>query len=177
VASAAVSCPVLPEGGFLTIWQSQPALQAALGCPFEPHPRQTPAAWPVQTAYQTFEGGALLWSDHIAWYVQPVIYALYADNSYQRFDDTFDPAVDPAGGETAANGRVAPALGFGKVWRDQPGVQERLGWPAAPEQAGEGYFQLFQGGEMIWLSQTGQTYVFLAEPGQVQIFNVPFSPN
>lgn len=175
-ALAATACSVLPEGGFLTLWQSQPELQAALGCPFEPHPRQPPAAWPVQTSYQPFERGALIWSDHLGWYAQPVIYALYEDDTYQRFDDTFDPATDPAGGEQAGSGQLAPALGFGKVWREQPAVQERLGWPTAPEQSGEGYFQMFNDGEMLWLSQTNRTYVFLAEAGEVKVFEIPFNP-
>jgi hypothetical protein len=128
----------------------------------------------VLTSYQAFERGALLWSDHLAWYAQPVIYTLYEDGTYQRFDDTFDPAIDPAGGAPAGEGRVEPALGFGKVWREQPALQERLGWPTAPEQPGEGYFQMFHGGEMIWLSPTNKTYVFLAERGKVQVFEVPF---
>jgi hypothetical protein len=36
---------------------------------------------------------------------------------------------------------------------------------------------MFNGGEMIWLSQTNRTYAFLAGPGEVEIFEVPFDPN
>jgi hypothetical protein len=36
---------------------------------------------------------------------------------------------------------------------------------------------MFTGGEMVWLSQTNQTYIFLAGPGEVQVFNVPYNSN
>ncbi|MFQ5594840.1 MAG: hypothetical protein ACE5HA_11905, partial [Anaerolineae bacterium] len=121
-----VVCRVLPEGGFLTIWQGDPDLRSALGCPTSYHPRVIPRAWEVKTAYQPFEHGAMIWSDHIGWYPEAIVLVLYADSTYQRFEDTFDPEVDPArGGETPPDGLVEPMLGFGKVWRAQPAVRER----------------------------------------------------
>jgi hypothetical protein len=167
-------CAILPAGSFLSIWQSDPALQASLGCPTSHHPRVTPAAWEVATAYQPFEHGAMIWSDHIGWYAQPVVYVLHADGTARRFEDTFDPAVDPAGGgETPPEGLMEPSLGFGKVWREQPGVRESLGWATSGETAGVGRFQTFTGGDVIWISQTGQTTVFTGDA--VQVFDVPFS--
>jgi hypothetical protein len=171
-----IACPVLPTGGFLTIWTSDPDLQSALGCPFDPHPRRVPAAWPVQTAYQPFERGAMIWSDRVAWYPQPVIYVLGVDGTYRRYDDRFDPAVDPVSGEeTPPGGLLEPAYGFGQVWRDQPGIREQLGWATAAETPGEGVFQMFLGGSMVWISQTGQTYVFCSESLAVRVFDTPFS--
>jgi hypothetical protein len=172
--TSSADCSDLPTGSFLAVWQSDADLQALLGCPTSYHPRIEPAAWEVQTSYQPFERGAMMWSDHIGWYAQPVVYVLYTDGTYQRFEDTFDPAVDSAsGGETPPNGLVEPALGFGKVWCDQPGVREVLGWATANETAGVGRFQTFLGGAMVWINQTNQTYVF--SNGAVYVFDVPFS--
>lgn len=167
-------CSVLPAGGFLTIWRGNPDLQTSLGCPTAYHPRVVPDAWEVKTAYQSFERGAMIWSDRIGWYDQPVVYVLYADFTYQRFEDSFDLAVDPvSGGEAAPDGWGEPMYGFGKVWRDEPGVRQSLGWALSNETPGVGRFQLFSGGDMIWISQTDQTYVFTEN--LVRSFDIPFS--
>ncbi|RME45654.1 MAG: hypothetical protein D6791_10215 [Chloroflexi bacterium] len=145
-----------------------------LGCPTSYHPRIVPAAWEVKTAFQPFEHGAMIWSDHIGWYPQPVIYVLYADSTYERLEDTYDPEVDPvSGGETPPEGLTEPILGFGKVWREQPGIRDRLGWGTTDESPGVGRFQLFWGGQMLWISQTNQTYVFT--PTRADVFQVPFA--
>jgi hypothetical protein len=176
VVASPVNCSVLPTGSFLTIWQSNPDLQTSLGCPTSYHPRITPTAWEVKTSYQPFERGEMIWSDHIGWYEQPVVYVIYADSTYQRLEDTFDPATDPTGGgETPPNGLVEPKLGFGKVWHNQPGVREALGWATTSEAPGEGRFQTFFGGDMVWISQTNKTYVFVSSDNTVYTFDIPFS--
>lgn len=170
-----LDCGVLPTGSFVTVWQSDPQLQITLGCPVSWHPRVTPYAWEIKTAYQPFERGEMIWSDHVGWYDQRVIYVLYQDSSYQRFDDTFDGTVDPVGGdETPPDGLVEPILGFGKVWRDHPGVRDALGWATAKEIGGAERWQMFVGGTMIWIGQTDQTYVFASGTG-VRVFDIPFS--
>ena len=153
---------MLPEGVFLTIWQSDAARQAVLGCPVSNHPRVEPAAWEVQTAYQPLEHGAMIWSDHIGWYEKHIIYVLYNDGTFEAVDDTFDAGIDPtSGGETPPPGLFEPILGFGKVWRERPDVRAALGWATAGETPGAGRFQLFAGGNMIWLSQRGETVTLL----------------
>jgi hypothetical protein len=165
-------CAVLPEGGFLTVWQSDPALQSALGCPTSGHPRIVPAAWEIKTAFQTFERGVMIWSDHAGWYPQPLVYVLYPDGRYQKLQDASDPGVDPvSAGETPPEGLVEPMLGFGKVWREGPGVREALGWATAEETPGEGRFQMYWGGDMVWISQTDKIYAFAA---RAHVFDVSF---
>jgi hypothetical protein len=167
-------CAVLPEGVFLAIWQSDAARQAVLGCPISNHPRIEPAAWEVQTAYQPFEHGAMIWSDHIGWYEKPIIYVLYDDGTFEGVDDTFDPNTDPtSGGETPPASLFEPILGFGKVWHERPDVRAALGWATAEETPGAGRFQLFTGGNMIWLSQRGETVVLLFDSSTYAIESSP----
>jgi len=168
----ALECTVALEGRFHTIWANEPDLQAALGCPSSHHPDIRPDAREVETAYQPFQHGEMIWSSQMGWYPQPVIYALYGDGTYDQLEDTYDPAVDSANGdEEPPVGLVEPQFGFGKVWRNYPDLRARLGWATAAEQLGSGRFQMFLHGEMIWLSQTGQTYVFV--PGEVRVFDLP----
>jgi hypothetical protein len=171
-------CPTLPTGSFLAIWQSAPALQAALSCPTSYHPRIVPQAWEAKTSYQPFEHGRMIWSDHQGWYAHPVIFVIFSNGRYRRFEDTFDSATDPvSGGETPPDGLREPVLGFGKVWREHIGVRNALGWAIAPEISGTGYYQLFMGGHMVWIAQTGRTYVFIQNDGVnlAWIFDVPFT--
>jgi hypothetical protein len=111
------------------------------GCPYRP------AAF-VAGVEQTFENGRMLWLAPI-----PIpnsapgpalgasIYILYnagvmdAWGVWQRYDDFWvpgqpesDPALQPPAG------LYQPLRGFGKIWRETPGVREKLGWAKAPEQ-------------------------------------------
>ena len=171
-------CDPLPATSFQGILNTHPALAADLGCPTSMHPQITPEAWEVQTAYQPFQHGAMLWSNKIGWYDQPVIYVMFSNGSYQRFDDTFNASVDPeSGGETPPSGLYEPIRGFGKVWRNNPSVRNVLGWATAPENGGPGRFQIMEGGEIIWLSETNNTYIFDRVGGNTwRGFNVPFQP-
>jgi hypothetical protein len=118
----------------------------------------------------------MIWSDHVGWYPQPVIYVLYANMTFRRFDDFFDPAIDPvSGGEAPPPGLVEPGYGFDKIWREQPRVREQLGWATSPESPGTGQFQMFLDGSMIWISQTDQTYAFVSANDAVLVFDIPFS--
>lgn len=166
------SCDVLPEGPFLDIWQSDPSRQATLGCPTSLHPRITPAAWEVETAYQPFENGAMVWSSKIGWYEQPVVYVLYPSGTYRRYEDHYQPG-DPALAITPPAGLVAPSFGFGKIWDEKADVRDALGWATAPETPGAGRFQLFTNGAMLWLSQRGVTYVFATASSTYTIETTP----
>lgn len=100
------------------------------GCPVEP-PTE---AW---AAEQVFEGGRMIWLEP-----QRQIYALYDDGTWVSFADTWtpdqpekDPDIEPP------EGRHQPIRGFGKVWRNQPEIRERLGWALAPERGFDTAFQ------------------------------------
>jgi hypothetical protein len=73
---------------------------------------------------------------------QNVIFVLYRNGPWQRFDDTWtpdQPESDPAFIPPA--GLYQPIRGFGKLWRENVGVREQLGWALAPEQGYQGAWQ------------------------------------
>jgi hypothetical protein len=161
------ACCTLAEGAFANILRNHPDYRRELGCPSSGHPRIRSQAWDVQTAYQPFEHGTMVWSSQMGWLARPVIFVLFENGSFQDFQDEYDPAVDPVdGGETAPTGLVQPKLGFGKVWREEPGVRDALGWAVAEETPGPGRYQTFLGGDMIWLSQRAESYIMFRNLGR-----------
>lgn len=122
-------------------WTSA-SLSILLTCPdvwfFSPSPAICPAAPALVSAgaEQPFEHGVMLWSQ-----AQDLIYVLYDDASYPKwsvFQDEWDegePIDDPS--IIPPPGYYQPVRGFGLVWREQPGVWDRLGWATEPESAYE----------------------------------------
>jgi hypothetical protein len=116
-----------------------------------------PATFPW-AAEQVFERGRIMWLQEIpaesdAWgrTQGPTIYVLYnyyingesTGGQVQKFDDTWtpdEPESDPS--IVPPEGVCQPIRGFGKVWRDNPEVRERLGWALAPEQGYDGAYQV-----------------------------------
>jgi hypothetical protein len=100
------------------------------GCPLAPH---------VTTAVaQHFEHGKLLWLQ-ASGEERPFdeIYALYDDNvspHWQTMVDDWEPDMPETDPEIVPPpGLFQPVRGFGKVWRERPGVRERLGWATDEE--------------------------------------------
>ncbi|MFP4320894.1 MAG: LGFP repeat-containing protein [Anaerolineales bacterium] len=93
----------------------------------------------ANNAFQSFEGGAMVWVSTLGGTGQ---------------------------GGDIPTGRVEPIRGFGKVWRESPGVGEALGWATAQEAGGTSLVQRFERGEMLYVPQSGQTYILVAgQPG------------
>ncbi len=156
VGFEAGTCTGQASGGFASILNSDPALAAQISCPLG-------SAVTVQTAYQPFERGLMIWVSAVGNSGQSGIYVFYNNNTYQRFVDTWREGVDPdSSGQAPPNGRFEPVRGFGKVWRESGGVRENLGWALQQEAAGSGAVQLFERGEMVYITQTGQTYIAVA---------------
>ncbi|MBN1680333.1 MAG: hypothetical protein JW966_08565 [Anaerolineae bacterium] len=157
LGAAGAACAEIPAGGFGDIFLGDPALAAAIGCPLGT------TSMEVSSAYQPFENGAMFWLSSLGTQPQPVIYALKNDGTYQRFNDTFQDGVDPeSSGATAPEGRLEPVRGFGKVWRENPGVRDTLGWANAGEAGGSARVLAFERGEMVYVAQSGQTYILVA---------------
>ena len=60
----------------------------------------------------------------------------------------------------SAAGLRTPQRGFGKVWRENPAVRERLGWATQPERSETAYISDFSGGALVWLMNTDFVYAF-----------------
>jgi hypothetical protein len=142
-------------------------LEIPLRCPdswFFANPPEICPARPALVsagAEQHFQGGVMLWLA-----AEDRIYVLYAggqDPEWGAFTDEWDPG-EPENDPTLLppTGFYQPVRGFGQVWREQPGVRDRLGWAIGEEVAyqtavqrtsyakyNESYIQAMDGG--VWL--------------------------
>lgn len=111
----------------------EPAEDYILPCPQEAP--QTSVA-----AEQYFENGRMLWIESLD---QVIVF--YEDGrapNWYSFEDRWeegDPETDPS--IIPPPNRYQPVRGFNKVWLEQPGVRERLGWGVAPEEIFTATFQ------------------------------------
>jgi hypothetical protein len=118
----------------------------------------------VAAARQPFEHGWLLWRQDVN-----LIYGLGPEQPWFFMGDTWrdgDPSDDPA--IIPPNGFYQPVRGFGKVWRERPGLREALGWATAEEEGFTAIIQDFAGG-VVWQDAQGEGGVILFEDGSSQI--------
>lgn len=83
----------------------------------------------VALSVSRFERGHMIWRQDTR-----TIYAAYDDGTWRGFPDTFGPGDPDVTGLTPPPGRLEPTRGFGKVWRQNPDVQTKIGWMMVPEQ-------------------------------------------
>ncbi|MBZ0281238.1 MAG: hypothetical protein K8L97_10895 [Anaerolineae bacterium] len=93
----------------------------------------TPTVGQIQVAEQVFEHGRMFW-------IQPQqqIWVLFDDGTgkgqWSVYPDAFaegEPETDPS--IVPPEGMIQPERGFGKLWRNAPGVREALGFGITPE--------------------------------------------
>jgi serine/threonine-protein kinase len=86
------------------------------------------------------------------------IYAFDRTNGTVRvFPDTWQNGVDPErGGDSPPDGLIEPIRGFGKVWHEQAGVRDTLGWATNGEQGAEATLLAFETGQLLALPQTNE---------------------
>jgi hypothetical protein len=142
------------------------AFQRQMGCPTEAI-RDVPMVW------QQYERGQMIYvQQDIRPPTERLIYTLKTDPQplrHARYVDTWDAPQPSSGGETPPPGRIEPVRGFGKVWREQPGVREALGWATEYEIGDRGVVQRFTNGEILWLY--GSDFVYILGPeGQATAF-------
>jgi hypothetical protein len=97
----------------------------------QPIPMVCPLAQPIAStaAYQQFQQGFMIWVGQ-----QDMIYTVYDSIEtprWQMFRDNYEdgmPEYDPALWVDQPAYTWQPRRGFGLIWRDNPGVQRRLGW-------------------------------------------------
>lgn len=103
-------------------------------CPFN-------ASW-SKLSEQRFEGGWMIWAES-----EDRIYVL-EDNGgrtvtlfWDNFDVNFHPIEDAS--IVPPEGLLQPRFGFGKIWRENPWVQERLGWAVSAESNQTNFIQIY----------------------------------
>ncbi len=147
------TCSVAPSGGFAVVYNSDATLASQIGCPL--------GVISFATASQTYQFGEMLWMAG----PPQAIYSLFSTGRFQRYDDTFNAAVDPnSGGETAPAGLLVPVRGFGKVWRTFAEVHA-LGWAMTDEVGGQSTAQVFERGQMVYFPQRGMIFVLITDNG------------
>jgi hypothetical protein len=119
------TCVSTPQWGLGDVWQNE-GVRTRLGC-------QVSEQLGVQGEEVFFQNGHMLWRPEAG-----LIYALFAmeqPNGWVALVDTFQPG--DADGEPSltppaplAGGAIydQPRGRFGKLWRDNPHVREKLGW-------------------------------------------------
>ncbi len=116
--------------GFARLFITDEHLQGALGYPIE-------AATSAPGAYQPFEHGAMIDRSDIR-----SIYVLCGSAQSGRafpgprlepfLPDTWDPDQPVGGGAGPQPGLYEPTRGFGKLWREYPGLRDCLGYATVP---------------------------------------------
>jgi len=132
-----------PEGAFAGLWLTDARVREELGWASEPRPHETSAA------LQPFQFGTMVWRSDTR-----QIYVLYGDGSCAIFDDTWtegQPEWDAS--ISAPEGLIQPKRGFGKVWREQEGVRDRLGWALVEEQGHTVIVQSFEHGTLVGMGE------------------------
>jgi hypothetical protein len=126
----------------------QATVSVPIGCPDQWFFADPPAGCPLPASFTTvvaehFQRGALIWMQASGEERRlDEIIALYADDQQPRWQMMVDdwesglPEDDPDIVPPA--GLLQPVRGFGKVWRERPGVRERLGWATDEEFLVEG---------------------------------------
>ncbi len=153
IPAVAPTCATPPTGGFAAVYASDPALAAQMGCPL--------GVISFASASQTYQVGDMLWMAG----PPQAIYVLFSTGRFQRYDDTFNAAVDPeSGGETPPVGLREPVRGFGKVWRTF-GEVRAIGWAMTEETGGQATAQIFERGQMVYLPQRGMIFVLITDNG------------
>jgi hypothetical protein len=93
----------------------------------------TPTIAQIQVAEQLFEHGRMFWIGPIdqIWVLK---ITSTGHGTWSVYKDTFvdgEPENDPS--LVPPDGRYQPQRGFGKLWRESPGLRDALGWGVTPE--------------------------------------------
>jgi len=149
----------------------------SLFCPNEP----AQSSW---AAEQVFEGGRMLWLEQgslvdAQYKGQSLIFVLYTSgNSWELYVATWtptEPDSDPS--IVPPQGLYQPIRGFGKIWRNNPQIQKRLGWALVNERGFETLYQRVSGidwdNQCHYLSTVDGRVISLCSRGGVWSFVTP----
>jgi len=108
----------------------------------------TPVIAPIHLAEQLFEHGRMFWIGPIK---QIWVMKITGEGhgTWEVYQDTFvdgEPENDPS--LVPPEGRYQPQRGFGKLWRESPGLRDALGWGVTPEFGYVSHYEYHAGGSM-----------------------------
>ena len=131
-------CRTRPVRSFGKIYSENPNVARLVGCPLEQEKG-------VFVAEQFFQKGYMFWRNDTR-----QIYVMMNDGRWSVYSDTWNEG-DPSPTSTPPPpaGLVEPVRGFGKVWREQKGVRDGLGWATERERGFDGSVQPFERGAML----------------------------
>ncbi len=145
--------PTLPYpvvGGFGQLYERNGDVRDRVGLPTGGEAR-------VPGAYQVFEHGLMIWRGD-----SKTVYVLFNEQStWYSFADSWTEGMEVGGGAGPATGQFKPKRGFGKVWREQPDVQRRLGYALTADELGTDLVvQPFERGLLLWSNATGKPLIY-----------------
>lgn len=139
--NAACAVAVIPELQYMGRYDRN-----TFGCPIPGQDYQR-----TQGAQARFERGEMYWIN-LRGGRGTIFVIIYGPNntvSYRRFDDTWSEGQPENSGLTPPQGLVEPSRGFGKIWREQPGIRDALGWALESEQGVIMNYQAFERGAIF----------------------------
>ena len=148
---APTSLPYSISGAAGQFYGGNPDVRVRLGLP------TANAALQIPASIQMFERGAMIWrGDTRTIYVftkettvGPGLVGYPPLGSWLSYPDTWDES-QPAGGEQVSPTLWQPRRGFGKVWRERPEVQQRIGYAISAQETGITLIaQPFVGGQTL----------------------------
>ena len=129
-----------------------------------PDVRPTATLGQIQVAEEVFEHGRMFW-------IQPrkQIWVMYdsgqGTGEWKIYDDTYqdsDPQSDP--NIVPPDGKFQPSRGFGKLWRGNPEIKDKLGFGVTPEFGYVSNYEYHPGGQVDpqgqWQSGSGYHILF-----------------
>jgi len=135
----------------------------------------------VAAVGQDFEGGRVLRYNPLPGSsdLRATIYVIYNDGTWESYPDTwqtgdltYDPSITPP------VDRFQPAHSIGKVWREFPSVQQRLGWAYEPQQDFTGRTQEPAVDPSTWTATNRYWYLDHGKWGVVlRLYSINNGPN
>ncbi|MEM8531278.1 MAG: hypothetical protein AAGF95_10575 [Chloroflexota bacterium] len=129
----------------------------ALGCPLAGQDYENTAGSTAR-----FERGQMYWVN-LRGGQSIIVVVFYEENnnlSYQIFDDTWREGDPETADLNPPDGLFEPRRGFGKVWRDNSEVAEKIGWALENEQTVDINYQVFEGGSLMRLWSENAVWMF-----------------
>lgn len=141
------------------VWQTYGLAMYLTGCP-------TVAQRDLSLAEQYFERGVMVWTGQT---FNTRIYSIRTTPlpvTWTGHPDRWEQWEPESAGLTPPPGLLEPKRGFGKVWREEQGVREALGWAVTAERDDVGMVQTYYDndarptGAAIYMQGTNTIYLF-----------------